>query len=58
MVPRGGGLLQGGGGMKPIKRAYVIVGLTIIGWLAVIGLVLLAAQIMHGIAFLGAAGPR
>ena len=44
--------------MKPIKRAYVIVGFTIIGWLAVIGLVLLAAQIMHGIAFLGAPGPR
>ena len=58
MVPRGGGLLQGGGGMKPIKRAYVIVGLTIIGWLVVIGLVLVAAQIVYGIALLSAAGPR
>jgi hypothetical protein len=44
--------------VKRIRRAYVIVGLTIIGWLVVVGLVLLAAQILHSIALLGAAGPR
>jgi hypothetical protein len=33
--------------MKPIRRAYVIVGLTILSWLVVAGLALLIGQIFH-----------
>jgi len=32
---------------KPIPRAYVIVGLTILAWLVVIGLVILGLEILH-----------
>jgi hypothetical protein len=32
---------------KPIPRAYVIVGLAIIAWLVVIGLIMLGVQILH-----------
>jgi len=41
-----------------LRRAYVIVGLTIIGWLVVIGLALFAAEAFHAIASLGAVSPR
>lgn len=44
--------------MKPIRRAYVIVGLTIIGWLVVIGLALLAAEAYRAVASWWSVGPR